>query len=92
MVSAEARCLAHNAEEPLLSHDQGQLTAAQNCMPGILKPAGKRVVAKIIREGTLYPPGIERLNDVFTNYTSLTGSDKMAFRESHVAGFPACPI
>lgn len=80
VVSAAARCLAHDAEKNVLPHDQGQRTVAQSYMLDILSFTGKRVVAAIIRkERIVYPPGAERLKDVVTNETSLTESDRWLF-------------
>lgn len=43
----------------------------------MLNHTGRRMVSATIQEGTtLYPPGEDRLKNIVSNYTSLTGSDK----------------
>lgn len=50
---------------------------AQKFVLSILNSRGKLMVSATVREGrTLYPPGEDRLKNIVTNYTSLTGSDK----------------
>ena len=61
----------------LVEFQQGQLALAQKYALSVLNSAGKRMVSATVREGTtLYPPGEDRLKNIVTNYTSLTGSDK----------------
>ena len=46
-------------------------------MLAALNKKGQAMVSAVVREGrTLYPPGEDRLKNIVTNYTSLTGSDK----------------
>lgn len=82
MAARLIQCLANEKDEVrtmcVIVVLQGSCQLCQVSCLEMLSTQGRRLVSAVVAQNPslLYPAGTERLKDIVTNYSSLTGSDK----------------